>query len=74
MIRRGTEADLETLVAFTLEEAREAEGLAADPAARASGALDLRLYAHAANARALRAYRRCGFVNAPYVVMRLGDQ
>ena len=148
MIRRATEADLDALVAFTLEEAREAEGLSADPAAvrrgvgaafgdppratywvvedasgtviasasivtewsdfrggdywwiqsifitaphrgtgllarlidhlaetaRASGALDLRLSAHAANARALRAYRRCGFVDAPYVVMRLGDR
>ena len=145
MIRPATEADIATLVAFTLEEAREAEGLAADPAAvrrgvegafanppratywvvedasravvasasivtewsdfsggaywwiqsifitaphrgtgllqrlidhlaetaRANGALDLRLYAHASNARALRAYRRCGFVDAPYVVMRL---
>ena len=38
--------------------------------ARASGALDLRLYAHEGNARALRAYARCGFSTAPYLLMR----
>ena len=38
-------------------------------AARAAGALDLRLYAHRSNERALRAYQRCGFVVAPYVIM-----
>lgn len=38
-------------------------------AARAGGALDLRLYAHASNDRALRAYRRCGFTTAPYELM-----
>ena len=38
--------------------------------ARASGALDLRLYAHEGNVRALRAYARCGFSTAPYVLMR----
>lgn len=37
--------------------------------ARAAGALDLRLYAHESNDRALRAYRRCGFTVAPYVIM-----
>lgn len=37
--------------------------------ARALGALDLRLYAHRANERAIRAYRRCGFSEAPYVIM-----
>jgi L-amino acid N-acyltransferase YncA len=37
--------------------------------ADAAGALDLRLYAHTANERALRAYRRCGFATAPYVIM-----
>lgn len=37
--------------------------------AEASGALDLRLYAHSSNERALRAYRRCGFTVAPYVIM-----
>jgi L-amino acid N-acyltransferase YncA len=37
--------------------------------AGAAGALDLRLYAHTANARALRAYRRSGFTTAPYVIM-----
>lgn len=40
----------------------------ADAAAEA-GALDLRLYAHQSNERALRVYRRCGFVQAPYVMM-----
>jgi GNAT superfamily N-acetyltransferase len=39
-------------------------------AAAAAGALELRLYAHTANERALRAYRRLGFVEAPYVIMR----
>ena len=41
----------------------------AGEAARA-GALDLRLYAHAANERALHVYRRRGFTEAPYVLMR----
>lgn len=39
-------------------------------AAADAGALDLRLYAHASNERALRVYRRCGFEAAPYVIMR----
>jgi ribosomal protein S18 acetylase RimI-like enzyme len=39
-------------------------------AARAAGALDLRLYAHSSNERALHVYRRCGFTVAPYVIMR----
>lgn len=38
-------------------------------AAEAGGALDLRLYARRSNERALRAYRRCGFMEAPYVIM-----
>jgi ribosomal protein S18 acetylase RimI-like enzyme len=37
--------------------------------ARQAGALDLRLYAHSANERALAAYRRCGFTVAPYAIM-----
>lgn len=39
-------------------------------AAGEAGALDLRLYAHQDNTRALRAYARCGFTVAPYRVMR----
>ena len=38
--------------------------------ARAGGALDVRLYVHESNERAMRAYRRCGFDVAPYRVMR----
>jgi ribosomal protein S18 acetylase RimI-like enzyme len=38
--------------------------------AAAAGALDLRLYAHHSNARAIHAYERCGFSAAPYVLMR----
>lgn len=38
--------------------------------AAAAGAIDLRLYAHAGNGRAIRAYERCGFTRAPYVLMR----
>jgi ribosomal protein S18 acetylase RimI-like enzyme len=38
--------------------------------AKAAGALDLRLYAHDDNERALRVYRRSGFTEAPYVLMR----
>ena len=38
--------------------------------AAASRALELRLYAHVANERALRVYRRCGFVTLPYVIMQ----
>jgi ribosomal protein S18 acetylase RimI-like enzyme len=37
--------------------------------AKAGGALELRLYAHRSNERALRVYRRCGFEDAPYVMM-----
>lgn len=39
--------------------------------ASAVGALDLRLYAHTSNERALHVYRRCGFSVAPYVIMTL---
>jgi GNAT superfamily N-acetyltransferase len=39
-------------------------------AARAANAVDLRLYAYGSNRRALRAYRRCGFDETPYVIMR----
>jgi ribosomal protein S18 acetylase RimI-like enzyme len=39
-------------------------------AAREAGAVDLRLYAHGSNRRALDAYRRCGFEETPYVIMR----
>ena len=143
-IRKASAADIDTLVAFTLREAREAEdadaadedvrrgvrGAFADPpratywvaegadgrivastsvvgewsnfhggdywwiqslfidpehrgrglvdqllehlehAATAAGALELRLYAHRANERAIRVYRRCGFVEPPYLIMR----
>ncbi|UCG85404.1 MAG: GNAT family N-acetyltransferase [Gemmatimonadota bacterium] len=37
--------------------------------AQAAGALDLRLYAHTSNRRAIEAYRRCGFSTAPYTIM-----
>ena len=37
--------------------------------ASAAGALDLRLYVHEANDRALRAYERCGFKPSPYRIM-----
>lgn len=37
--------------------------------ARKAGALDLRLYARDTNARALRAYERLGFRDAPYRIM-----
>jgi GNAT superfamily N-acetyltransferase len=40
-----------------------------EKAAGDAGALDLRLYAHQSNERALRAYRRCGFTVAPYIIM-----
>lgn len=38
-------------------------------AAREAAALDLRLYAHQSNRRALQAYKRCGFETAPYTIM-----
>lgn len=38
--------------------------------AAAAGALDVRLYAHQSNLRAMRVYERCGFTAAPYVLMR----
>ena len=37
--------------------------------ASANDALDLRLYAHESNERALRVYRRCDFTIAPYVIL-----
>jgi L-amino acid N-acyltransferase YncA len=40
--------------------------------AQATGALELRLYVHDENQRAIKAYRRCGFTEAPYVIMRRG--
>lgn len=58
-IRPATEADLDTLVAFTIRQAQ------------AAGALQLRLYVHRSSERAIRAYRRCGFEEAPYVMMTL---
>lgn len=142
-IRKAIDADVETLVAFTLQEVREAEGAEKDASgvrrgvlgafaepplamywvaeatggqvvastsvvtewsdfhgghywwiqslfivpthrgrglverlldhltreANAAGALDLRLYAHETNQRALHVYERCGFARAPYVIM-----
>lgn len=59
-----------------VEDAHRGRGLVdqvLDHLARAAaedGALDLRLYAHEANARALHVYRRCDFTPAPYVLMR----
>ena len=38
--------------------------------AQAAGAVDLRLYAHGSNRRAIEAYRRCGFEPTEYVIMR----
>ena len=38
---------------------------------RSAGALGLRLYVHSLNQRAIRAYSRCGFVEAPYSIMVL---
>ncbi len=37
--------------------------------AKAGGALDLRLYGYNTNARALRAYQRFGFKEAPYLIL-----
>lgn len=39
--------------------------------AAAAGALELRLYVHKENERAIRAYRREGFVELPYQIMAL---
>lgn len=38
--------------------------------AAAANALDLRLYVHHSNERAIHAYERCGFVAAPYMIMQ----
>jgi predicted GNAT family acetyltransferase len=143
VIRRAQDKDLDSLVSFTVAEAREAEGAEMDPSivrrgveaglsnrdvamywvveseqreivastsvvrewsdwraqyywwiqsmyvvpghrgrglvemlmgtvsaeARDSGAADLRLYVHGQNSRAIQAYRRCGFSDAPYRIM-----
>lgn len=39
-------------------------------AATEARALDLRLYVHRSNERAIRAYQRCGFTAAPYLIMQ----
>jgi ribosomal protein S18 acetylase RimI-like enzyme len=38
-------------------------------AAGAAGALDLRLYAHQSNEKALRVYKRLGFTASPYLIL-----
>lgn len=43
-------------------------------AAQEAAALDLRLYVHAENEVAIRAYRRYGFEHAPYRVMRIAGK
>lgn len=43
-----------------------------ETAGRAEGARDIRLYVHRLNHRAVRAYQRCGFTGAPYLMMRIG--
>lgn len=35
-------------------------------------ALELRLYVHGDNGRAIRAYERCGFTESPYTIMKVG--
>ena len=37
--------------------------------AEGAGALDVRLYVHSSNERAVQAYSRCGFTRAPYLMM-----
>ena len=41
-------------------------------AARREKALDLRLYVHKANKQAINAYRKTGFSDSDYIIMRLG--
>jgi ribosomal protein S18 acetylase RimI-like enzyme len=41
-------------------------------AALKENALDLRLYVHNANKRAIRAYRKTGFSDSEYKIMQLG--
>ena len=41
-----------------------------DREATRSGALELRLYVHHGNERAVRAYEKCGFAAAPYMIMQ----
>lgn len=36
-----------------------------------AGALELRLYVHASNNRAINAYKRCGFETSPYTMMKI---
>ena len=51
------------LAALLLDEVRHI--------ARSENALDLRLYVHKDNIRAIKAYRRAGFAEAPYAIMRM---
>ena len=41
--------------------------------AKREGAVELRLYVHPENARAVRAYEKLGFARLPYVMMALQD-
>jgi ribosomal protein S18 acetylase RimI-like enzyme len=50
---------IETLIRTVKESAKE------------GGALDLRLYVHKHNRRAIRAYQKCGFRDADYQIMRM---
>jgi len=43
-------------------------------AAHEAGAVDLRLYVHEGNAAALRFYRRYGFEDAPYRILRIAGR
>lgn len=40
--------------------------------AKSEKALELRLYVHGDNGRAIRAYERCGFTESPYTIMKVG--
>ncbi|WP_407203219.1 GNAT family N-acetyltransferase [Citrobacter koseri] len=39
---------------------------------KSAEALQLQLYVHGDNGRAIRAYERCGFSKFPYTIMKLG--
>ena len=40
--------------------------------AKSEKTLELRLYVHGDNGRAIRAYERCGFTESPYTIMKVG--
>ena len=65
-VRPATAEDIPVLVGFILAELLLNY---VEEQARAAGAVELRLYAHQENLRALRSYKKAGYGRLPYVIL-----